>query len=295
MKEKVLIWGLGVGFEIRKHDLLSMVEEYRLNVVGVTSKQPMENDTEYPFYIQSKLNSSIADYIIVTTGLDYYDQIRKQAQSIGYDKEKIISIIDLQTYNYRWTECLKRREINDLLPQYFSLFAENCCGGLLYHTLGRKFMSPMINTFMEEGDFIKFASNIGYYLSRPLELAGWEKGTGGKKSPYFHMEAVSVHFPHVYTAEKAVSLWETRKERVSLKLDDVGILMFTENKDTLQRFNELPYWRKVCVVNFDSDVVGALRVNEADFTEESLADITMAIARGKYPAEFKKMLRMMGG
>lgn len=50
-----------------------------------------------------------------------------------------------------------------------SIIASNCNGGVIYHDLGLKFYSPTINLFLYPKDYLKFISNLKYYLS--LELS----------------------------------------------------------------------------------------------------------------------------
>lgn len=46
-----------------------------------------------------------------------------------------------------------------------TIIASNCNGGIIYHDLGMKFYSPTINLFFYPKDYIKFISNLKYYLS----------------------------------------------------------------------------------------------------------------------------------
>ena len=46
-----------------------------------------------------------------------------------------------------------------------TIISHNCIGGVLSHELGLKFLSPTVNLFMVNEDFIKFCENLEYYLS----------------------------------------------------------------------------------------------------------------------------------
>ncbi|EAK5966748.1 DUF1919 domain-containing protein, partial [Campylobacter lari] len=50
-----------------------------------------------------------------------------------------------------------------------SIFSNNCIAGFLYNDYNIKFYSPTINLQFTPMDFIKFCSNIDFYLSIKLE------------------------------------------------------------------------------------------------------------------------------
>lgn len=52
----------------------------------------------------------------------------------------------------------------------FTLLTSDCIGGLIYHTLGRRFLSPTINLSIDDKDFLKLVSDLKYWLVRPLEF-----------------------------------------------------------------------------------------------------------------------------
>lgn len=52
-----------------------------------------------------------------------------------------------------------------LTNKNFSIICNNCVGGILYHELGLKFMSPTINLFIEAGEYISFLKKMEYYLN----------------------------------------------------------------------------------------------------------------------------------
>ena len=58
-----------------------------------------------------------------------------------------------------------KRDRKRLVNKDFTIIASNCTAGILYHELGLKFLSPTINLYMEGDDFVKFCTNINYYLN----------------------------------------------------------------------------------------------------------------------------------
>ena len=55
-----------------------------------------------------------------------------------------------------------REELKDVKP--FTIFSNNCLGGVFYNDAGLQFTSPLINTAMDGMDFLKFLSNPKYYF-----------------------------------------------------------------------------------------------------------------------------------
>ena len=46
----------------------------------------------------------------------------------------------------------------------FSIIAQNCAAGHIYHQLGLKFLSPTINLYFYPEDFIELIKHLPYYM-----------------------------------------------------------------------------------------------------------------------------------
>ncbi|MBQ2687952.1 MAG: DUF1919 domain-containing protein [Clostridia bacterium] len=135
-----------------------------------------------------------------------------------------------------------------------TLLCPNCMGGTLFHDLGLQFRSPTINTMMYQGDFIKFATNLDYYLDTNLEFFKHSEYT----FPCAKLNDITIHFSHYTCKEDAETKWLDRKSRIDrdnlfivcserdgitkediLKLANVkakGVLAFTYNY-----YPDIPY------------------------------------------------------
>ena len=51
----------------------------------------------------------------------------------------------------------------------FTLLANNCVGGQIYHDLGLKFLSPTINMFFKCDDYLLFLENLDEALNANIE------------------------------------------------------------------------------------------------------------------------------
>lgn len=51
-----------------------------------------------------------------------------------------------------------------LIDSDFTIFASNCIGGIIYHNLGLKFLSPTVNLWIEPEDYISMLSDPKDYF-----------------------------------------------------------------------------------------------------------------------------------
>ena len=57
-----------------------------------------------------------------------------------------------------------KRKREDLINDEFSIISADCTGGMVYHELHKEFISPTINMFMKASDFVRFCSDISYWI-----------------------------------------------------------------------------------------------------------------------------------
>ena len=105
----------------------------------------------------------------------------------------------------------------------FSIICSNCVGGFIYHNLGKQFLSPTLNCWMNQLDFIRFAKNLKYYLSLNLRFVESEY-----PYPVAMLDDVCVHFNHTDNAGDAERDWEKRKKRVNY--DNIYVILY-DNKE----------------------------------------------------------------
>ena len=107
-----------------------------------------------------------------------------------------------------------------LKNQDITIIARDCVGGVLYHQLGSKFLSPTINLFFTLNDFNYFCLYLKDYINAELIESkddnieypvGLLKPVKGAKTN----KAIKVHFMHYETFELAYQKWEERKQRIN--------------------------------------------------------------------------------
>lgn len=128
--------------------------------------------------------------------------------------------------NMEWKETIRKiyRKIHRyflrrrLKNMNFTILAPTCIAGVMYHELGQQFMSPTINLWMYDKDFLKFVHNLQHYLDAPLRFV-----QGIDKTPTAYCGDILIHFNHYHSDKEANAKWEERKKRVNL--DNLYIIM----------------------------------------------------------------------
>lgn len=141
---------------------------------------------------------------------------------------------------YKSISLLKRRKIDASNFKDFTIISQNCLGGIIYHRLGMKFLSPTINLYFESEGFLKFCENLEYYLDQELKLKEL------KTYPVCLLDDITIHFLHYHTFEEAKQKWNQRKQRINKKN---MFIIYTDNdgykEEYLNRFLNLKYKNKI--------------------------------------------------
>lgn len=126
-------------------------------------------------------------------------------------------------------------------------------GGVTYHTLGMEFLSPFINLYLKEEDYLKLLSNIKYYINCKLKFIRWEYNKSYKRDfPVCALDDVELYFNHYFSFDEAEKSWHNRCLKINWK--NLFVMMYTENKDVLERFDRLKFDKKICFVPFKSNL-----------------------------------------
>ncbi|MBR4705492.1 MAG: DUF1919 domain-containing protein [Paludibacteraceae bacterium] len=92
----------------------------------------------------------------------------------------------------------------------FTILTNSCIGGIMYHKLGKQFMSPTINLWMHDEEFYRFVNNLDYYFAQPLRFEQNDLGY-----PTAYCGDILIHFNHYKTLEEAELKWNERKARIN--------------------------------------------------------------------------------
>lgn len=136
--------------------------------------------------------------------------------------------------------CVMREKLNDI---EFTIFSNNCLGGVFYHDAGKRFTTPLVNTAMDGEDFVKFLERPEYYLNHEMTFITWP----GHNYPIARIDDIEIRFVHYKTTEEAESKFRERTKRIVWN----NVFIVATNQDGLntselmERFDRLPYPNKV--------------------------------------------------
>lgn len=133
-----------------------------------------------------------------------------------------------QLVNQNYERRVRRRLQND----NFSIICSNCIGGVIYHRLGKQFLSPTINMWFRQKDFLKFVGNLQVYLEKELEFVDSEYD-----HPVARLGDVHLYFNHAKSEAEARTNWERRKTRVNY--NNLYIIMYDKGDITEEDIRHL--------------------------------------------------------
>lgn len=177
----------------------------------------------------------------------YYQQL------LSCQKEKIRKIpFELKRFEGRVKGKIQRKkravligkEKSILNQKGISVISQNCIGGVFYHDMEMKFLSPTINLFFEEPDFIRFVSKLKYYLELELEMR-WEE-----TYPIGRLDDIQIYFMHYTSCKEAKETWNRRKSRINY--EKILVLATDRNGFTdeiYKQWKQLPYKKVLFTVN----------------------------------------------
>lgn len=107
----------------------------------------------------------------------------------------------------RFTRILNRIRLHN---RDFSIITNTCIGGVISHELGEQFRSPLVNCWMIDKDFYKFAIHLREYLDLPLRFV-----RGIDDTPTAWCGDILIHFNHYSSDEEANAKWLQRTARIN--------------------------------------------------------------------------------
>lgn len=136
-------------------------------------------------------------------------------------KEKTINILSPYVIKH-----YENKERHKLQNEDFTILCSNCIGGIIYNRLGMKFLSPTVNMWMSQRDFIKFSTNLRHYILQPLIFVD-----SAEETPVAKCDDILLHFNHHNNQDEAQKDWEKRKARINY--DNVYIIFYNREAEHL--------------------------------------------------------------
>lgn len=159
---------------------------------------------------------------------------------------RIINKIRKVTFSKLYRNKLKLQYKAKLKNDNFSIICNNCYGGILYHDLGKKFLSPTINMYIDASEYIEFLENFEFYLKCDMEDGGMADPDNGGGAIGILNGKIKLHGIHYSSFEELRDKWMERRERVNFdNLFIIGVYRDGCNDELVERFCNLPFDHKV--------------------------------------------------
>lgn len=133
----------------------------------------------------------------------------------------------------------------------FTIISNNCWGGVIYDILGLKYLSPTIGCYMMAEDYLKFISDLDYYLSIdviPLFSKDEDMNDAGTSIsiPKGKLDDLTIYFVHYSDSIIAAEKWNARRKRVNFENMLVKNSDQNEfNESLFEKFQSLSFENKV--------------------------------------------------
>lgn len=213
------------------------------------------------------------DLILVAGQHSLLVPILKDAETLDIDEDKIVldRTVCIPLFTLEKYKKLRRSKI--------SILSMNCFGGFTYHRFGLPFLSPTINMFASEEDFLKFLKNPIQNVKAELKFVRNKRNNDLQIDyPVYKIGEIEWNMNHYGDANFAYRKWIER----SFKINWFNVLavMYTENPEILAEFDKLPYAKKVCFVPFETDSDCGFYINVNKYKNLKFWDIVNRNAMG---------------
>ena len=174
----------------------------------------------------------------------------------------IIGKIENERLKREWRKRLKNKD--------FSIICSSCIGGVIYNRLGLQFLSPTINMFFTQRDFIRFAVDLKHYISQDLVFIETDK-----PYPVAMLDDVTLYFNHSSSREEAANDWNRRKKRINY--DNLYLIFYYRegySMDEIREIEKAKCVRKIMLTSTPVDLPYAyfIKENEGSVNSESFLD-----------------------
>lgn len=131
----------------------------------------------------------------------------------------------IQKLYKRYYDSFSCYRIRSLQNKNFSIISNNCWGGQVYRSYGLPYTSPTIGLFIMPKDYIKFISDLTYYLEKDLKFIYRNQSKYriyleehvDHNCPIGILEDIEIIFLHYTSENDAYNNWNRRKKRVNFE------------------------------------------------------------------------------
>lgn len=165
----------------------------------------------------------------------------------------------IEGFRLKINKCLRVKFSNirqrGLKNKNFTIISNNCWGGMVYESYNLIKQSPTIGLFFHADDYIKFVSNIKYYINVRLKFIDIDKSKNKEwlvnevkygNHPIGVLDDIEIYFLHYKDEKEAEEKWNRRIERINF--NNILFKFNDQNGCTIEhvkRFMQLPYENKL--------------------------------------------------
>ena len=142
------------------------------------------------------------------------------------------------------------------LKKRFTIISNNCWGGIAYDKFGLKYSSPTVGLLFKPSDFLKYVTNLKYYLSiKPTPILERQIRENEHQGLYAaKVDDITIFFIHYKNVYEAIDKYEKRKERIVwdniiVKFSDLTYDGESCNESILESIFNLPFKKIVFTKN----------------------------------------------
>ena len=250
---KILLWVVSNDGRFFNGALNILARQYNgIMLVGATAGAPIQlvtGDKKIPFIPLAEVARADSYDVLLVVGAKKIgmSRVTQAARQLNLPEEKLLG---------DWIVCIPGftlEKYRRLQRSRLSIFAMNCFGGLISHTLGLPFRTPIINMFFEEQDYVRFLRAPREYMEKPpvFKETMWQEILKFD-FPVVTLGDIVIYMNHYRDFDGAVAKWNERKARINWY--NLFVTMYTEDENIAREFDSLPYGKKVCFVPFKSDL-----------------------------------------
>lgn len=151
---------------------------------------------------------------------------------MAFDKDKFWAHVREPVARLLYARKMQR----ELKNKDFTILSCNCAAGILYHRYDLPFLTPTINLWIEQNDFLKFVSELDYYTAQELVFIETDAGY-----PVAQCGDIKIWFNHYTSEADAREKWESRKKRI--RKENLFILMSERDgigREEILKLGEVP-------------------------------------------------------
>ena len=134
------------------------------------------------------------------------------------------------------------------LKKKFTIISNNCWGGIAYDKLGLEYTTPTVGLLFKPSDFLKYISNLEYYLSfTPEPIPERQVKENEHQGLYAaKLDDITIFFIHYKNVYDGIEKYERRKKRIVydniiIKFSDINYDDDIASEDIMEKINAIQY------------------------------------------------------